>query len=48
MLKFLKMSLFYCGVNPYNFKSLTEKWVEFDITFYKLLNNDIDGPELLS
>jgi len=44
------MSSFRCGANSYiNFKSLTESQVEFNVTFfYKLLNNNIDAPNLHS
>ena len=43
------MNTFCCGITPYTFKSLTDGRVEFDVTFiYKLLNNDIDAPDLLA
>jgi len=43
------MISFSCDVNSYHFKSLTERRVEFDVTFiYKLLNNNIVAPDLSS
>lgn len=43
------MSTFRCRINPYTFKSLTDRRVEFYVTFiYKLLNNVIDAPDLLA
>jgi len=43
------MSSIRCGINPNNFRSLTERRVEFDVTFiYKVLYNVIDAPDLLS
>lgn len=36
---FLKLSTFYCNINSFDFKSLTERLVEFDVTFiYTVLN----------
>ena len=47
--KFLKMVSFRCGTNSTYLKSLTERRINFDVTFiFKLFNGLIDAPDLLS